>query len=87
MDQITAPVDWDLAHSITALLFQQTEAQRTLEFLRQLGDSYPAKNYRGAFQALVQFGPPDTSPYPRLLRHSGCAILEEKDPGSAAFSW
>jgi hypothetical protein len=85
VDQVPAPLDWDLAHSIAALLYEKTEAQRTLAFLRQLGHSYPTKNYRSAFQALLQFGSPDTSPYPRLLRQCGRAVLEEKDPSSAAL--
>ena len=80
----TTTIDWELAQQIAALLFQPTEAEQTQSFLKNFGRAYPAKDYRQALQALIQFAPPNTPPYQHFFLDCARQVLEEKDRHSAA---
>ncbi len=53
----TTTIDWEFAQQIAALLFQLTDVERTQSFLKNFGRAYPARDYRRALQALIQFSP------------------------------
>ena len=81
----TTTIDWEFAQQIAALLFQPTDVERTQSFLKNFGRAYPARDYRRALQALIQFVPPNTPPYQQFLLDCTGKVLEEKDRHSAAL--
>lgn len=81
----SALIDWDLANQIARLFHQTADAQRMLTFLATFAKTYPAKEYRAAFPALIALNHLNTQPYLGFIETCTREILDSKAETSGAL--